>query len=56
VTCADEVFGKCSDVPLTAELDIAEVAERTGMTASALRFYCRCPKSAARMSEVLCRR
>jgi len=26
-------------VPLTAELDIAEVAERTGMTASALRFY-----------------
>jgi MerR family redox-sensitive transcriptional activator SoxR len=26
-------------VPHTAELDIAEVAERTGMTASALRFY-----------------
>jgi DNA-binding transcriptional MerR regulator len=26
-------------MPRTAELDIAEVAERTGMTASALRFY-----------------
>jgi MerR family redox-sensitive transcriptional activator SoxR len=26
-------------VPLTTVLDIAEVAERTGMTASALRFY-----------------
>ncbi|MGK5440709.1 MerR family transcriptional regulator [Micromonospora sp. URMC 105] len=26
-------------MPLTAALDIAEVAERTGMTASALRFY-----------------
>jgi MerR family redox-sensitive transcriptional activator SoxR len=27
------------NVPPTGELDIAEVAERTGMTASALRFY-----------------
>jgi MerR family redox-sensitive transcriptional activator SoxR len=27
------------NVPRTADLDIAEVAERTGMTASALRFY-----------------
>ncbi|MEU0156603.1 MerR family transcriptional regulator [Micromonospora fulviviridis] len=26
-------------MPPTAELDIAEVAERTGMTASGLRFY-----------------
>ncbi|MEQ4305326.1 MerR family transcriptional regulator [Plantactinospora sp. B6F1] len=26
-------------MPRTAELDIAEVAEQTGMTASALRFY-----------------
>ena len=26
-------------MPRTAELDIAEVAERTGMTASGLRFY-----------------